>query len=50
MKRHIQDWQIRGGFNMAQWRLEVKEKNSWRVEAESDSTIELLKIAHGLTE
>jgi len=47
MKRNIQDWQIRGGFNMAQWRLEVKEKNSWRVEAESDSTVELLKIAHG---
>jgi hypothetical protein len=34
---------------MAQWRLEVKEKNSWRVEAESDSTVELLKIAHGFT-
>ena len=50
MKRHIQDWQIRGGFNMAQWRLEVKEKNSWRVEAESDSTIELLKIANDLAE
>tara|TARA_A200000113_G_scaffold46447_1_gene37834 strand:+ start:884 stop:1036 length:153 start_codon:yes stop_codon:yes gene_type:complete len=50
MKRHIQDWQIRGGFNMNNWRLEVKEKNSWRVEAESDSTVELLKIAHGLTE
>ena len=50
MKRNIQDWQIRGGFNMAQWRLEVKEKNSWRVEAEHESTVELLKIAHGLTE
>lgn len=50
MKRHIQDWQIRGGFKMDQWRLEVKEKNSWRVEAESDSTIELLKIANDLAE
>ena len=50
MKRHIQDWQIRGGFKMDRWRLEVKEKNSWRVEAESDSTVELLKIAHGLAE
>ena len=50
MKRHIQDWQIRGGFNMNSWRLEVKEKNSWRVEAESDSTVELLKIANGLAE
>ena len=30
MKRHIQDWQIRGGFTMNNWRLEVKEKNSWR--------------------
>jgi len=49
MKRHIQDWQIRGGFTMSNWRLEVKEKNSWSVEAESDSTVELLKIAHGLT-
>jgi hypothetical protein len=34
---------------MSNWRLEVKEKNSWSVEAESDSTVELLKIAHGLT-
>ena len=49
MKKTIQDWQIRGGFNMNNWRLEVKEKNSWRVEAESNSTTELLKIAHGLT-
>ena len=48
MKRHIQDWQIRGGFTMSNWRLEVKEKNSWSVEAESDRTVELLKIAHGL--
>ncbi len=50
MKRNIQDWQIRGGFNMNSWRLEVKEKNSWRVEAEHESTVELLKIAHKLTE
>jgi hypothetical protein len=50
MKRNIQDWQIRGGFTMNNWRLEVKEKNAWRVEAESHSTVELLKIAHGLTE
>ena len=50
MKRHIQDWQIRGGFKMDRWRLEVKEKNRWTVEAEHRSTVELLKIAHGLTE
>jgi hypothetical protein len=50
MKRHIQDWQIRGGFNMDRWRLEVKEKNRWTVEAEHRSTVELLKIAHELTE
>ena len=50
MKRNIQDWQIRGGFTMNNWRLEVKEKNSWSVEAESDNTIELLKIAHSFTE
>ena len=50
MKRNIQDWQIRGGFNMNNWRLEVKEKNAWRVEPEHESTVELLKIAHGLTE
>jgi hypothetical protein len=49
MKRNIQDWQIRGGFTMNNWRLEVKEKNSWKVEAESNSTTELLKIARGLT-
>lgn len=49
MKRDIQDWQIRGGFTMNNWRLEVKEKNSWRVEAEGDSTVELLKIAHSFT-
>ena len=49
MKRNIQDWQIRGGFNMNNWRLEVKEKNAWHVEAEHESTVELLKIARGLT-
>ena len=49
MKRNIQDWQIRGGFTMNNWRLEVKEKNAWKVEAESNSTTELLKIARELT-
>ena len=49
MKRDIQDWQIRGGFTMNNWRLEVKEKNAWKVEAESDSTVELLKIARSFT-
>lgn len=50
MKRNIQDWQIKGGFTMSMWRLEVKEKNAWKVEAESESTTELLKIANRLTE
>ena len=49
MKRNIQDWQIRGSFTMNNWRLEVKEKNFWRVEAESDSTVELINIANSLT-
>jgi hypothetical protein len=50
MKRNIQDWQIKGSFTQKHWTLEVKEKNAWCVEAESNSTVELLKIAHGLTE
>ena len=49
MKRNIQDWQIRGGFNINHWRLEVKEKNAWRVEAESNSTVELINIANSIT-
>ena len=47
-ERRIQDWQIKGGFNSKAWRLAVKENNSWRTEAKSDSTIELLQIAHKL--
>jgi hypothetical protein len=50
MKRIIQDWQIKGSFNIGYWKLEVKEKNSWHTEAESNDTLELLKIAHSLTE
>ena len=50
MKRTIQDWQIKGSFTIGQWKLEVKEKDSWRTEAESNDTLKLLKIAHSLTE
>jgi len=48
MRRHIQDWQIKGSFTQQHWTLEVKEKNAWSVEAESDSTTKLLKIANAL--
>jgi hypothetical protein len=50
MRRLIQDWQIKGSFTQKYWTLEVKEKNAWSVEAESESTTELLKIANSLTD
>ena len=50
MRRLIQDWQIKGSFTQQHWTLEIKEKNAWSVEAESQSTTELLKIANSLTD
>jgi hypothetical protein len=50
MRRFIQDWQIKGSFTQKHWTLEVKERNEWSVEAESQSTTELLKIANSLTD
>jgi|TARA_R110000796_G_scaffold52990_3_gene124697 hypothetical protein len=49
MNRNIKDWQIKGSFLSQKWVLKVLENESWKTEAESNSTVDLLKKIKEIT-